>query len=147
LRSALMRFIRDNNVDEGAQDALWELGPEEQDQILGEGPCTGANPSAVLMSRIRRLAIQRAAYAPPLNPGDVDRFLRENEIDEAAAATLRDCDPEIQKRVVAEGQVTGRNPSAIVASRIRRAQHEYQNFASLRERGGRMVAMDGPRRW
>jgi len=147
LRSALMRFIRDNNVDESAQDALWELGPEEQDQILREGPCTGANPSAVLMSRIRRLAIERAAYAPPLNPGDVDRFLRENEIDSAAAATLRDCDPEIQKRVVAEGQVTGRNPSAIVASRIRRAQHEYQNFGSLRERGGRMGAMDGPRRW
>jgi len=147
LRSALMRFIRDNSVDEGAQDALWELGPEEQDQILREGPCTGANPSAVLMSRIRRLAIERAAYAPPLNPGDVDRFLRENEIDAAAAATLRECDPEIQKRIVAEGQVTGRNPSAIVASRIRRAQHEYQNFASLRERGGRMVAMDGPRRW
>jgi len=131
LRSALMRFIRDNNVDEGAQHALWELGPEEQDQILGEGPCTGANPSAVLMSRIRRLAIERAAYAPPLNPGDVDRFLRENKIDDAAAATLRDCDPEIQKRVVAEGQVTGRNPSAIVASRIRRAQQERQGSGPI----------------
>jgi len=147
LRSALMRFIRDNNVDEGAQDALWELGPEEQDQILRQGQCTGANPSAVLMSRIRRLAVQRAAYAPPLNPGDLDRFLRENGIDESAGATLRDCDPEIQKRVVAEGQVTGRNPSAIVASRIRRAQHENQNFASPRESGGRKGAMDGPRRW
>jgi len=124
LRSALARFIQDNNVDEGAQDALWELGPEEQEEILREGPCTGANPSAVLMSRIRRLAIRRAAYAPPLSPGDVERFLQENEIDAAAAATLRDCDPEIQKRVVAEGQVTGRNPSAIVASRIRRAQQE-----------------------
>jgi len=147
LRSALMRFIRDNSVDEGAQDALWELGPEEQDQILREGPCTGVNPSAVLMSRIRRLAIERAAYAPPLNPGDVDRFLRENVIDSAAGATLKECDPEIQKRVVAEGQVTGRNPSAIVASRIRRAQHENQNFAGFRERGGRMGAMDDPRRW
>jgi len=136
LRSALMRFIRENNVDESAQDALWELGPEEQDQILREGPCTGANPSAVLMSRIRRLAIERAAYAPPLNPGDVDRFLRENEIDESAAAILRECDPEIQKRVVAEGQVTGRNPSAIVASRCRRAQHEYQNGGSPRGKGG-----------
>ena len=85
-----MRFIRENNVDESAQDALWKLGPEEQDQILRAGPCTGANPSAVLMSRIRRLAIERAAYAPPLNPGDVDRFLRENEIGEPAAATLEE---------------------------------------------------------
>merc|ERR1712008_52889 len=133
LRSALTRFIQDNNVDEGAQDALWDLGPEEQEEILREGPCTGANPSALLMSRIRRLAMERAAYAPPLSPGDVERFLRENDIDAAAAETLRGCDPEIQKRVVAEGQVTGRNPSAMVASRIRRAQHEHQSLRAQQE--------------
>jgi len=147
LRSSLMRFIRENNVDEDAQDALWELGPEEQDSILREGPCTGANPSAVLMSRIRRLAVERAAYAPPLNPGDVERFLGENGIDNTAGTMLRECDPEIQKRVVAEGSVTGRNPSAIVASRIRRAQHEYQNNTGPQERRGWKGGKDGARRW
>mmetsp|Transcript_12562 Transcript_12562/g.24555 ORF Transcript_12562/g.24555 Transcript_12562/m.24555 type:complete len:653 (-) Transcript_12562:36-1994(-) len=133
LRSALTRFIQENNVDEGAQDALWDLGPEDQEAILREGPCTGANPSALLMSRIRRLAMERAAYAPPVSAGDVERFLQENDIDAAAAATLRECDPEIQKRVVAEGQVTGRNPSAMVASRIRRAQQEHQSLRAQQE--------------
>jgi len=133
LRNALTRFIQDNNLDEGAQDALWDLGPEDQEEILREGPCTGANPSALLMSRIRRLAMERAAFAPPVSAGDVERFVQENDLDAAAAATLRECDPEITKRVVAEGRVTGRNPSAMVASRIRRAQQEHQSLRTLRE--------------
>jgi len=131
LDDALRQFVQDNGVDASAQKALWEMSPYEQQEILDEGPCTGANPSAVLMSRIRRVALDRGSTGPPLSQEQLEKFVIENDVDTVAAQTLRDAAQEVQKRVVFEGPVTGRNPSAIVASRIRRAQQELQTLASL----------------
>jgi len=54
---------------------------------------------------------------------EIDRFIRENDVDDRAANDLRDCSGEIQRKVLARGELsTARNPSAAVLARIRDAR-------------------------
>merc|ERR1711972_624561 len=55
--------------------------------------------------------------------GDVDTFILENGLDERAGAALRDCTPEVQAAVMAEGDLNGTtNPSGSLMGRLRKAQ-------------------------
>jgi len=54
---------------------------------------------------------------------EIDEFIRANEVDDRAAADLRDCPPEVQRKVLARGELSSaRNPSAILLARIRDAR-------------------------
>lgn len=54
---------------------------------------------------------------------EVDDFIRANDIDERAAADLRNCAGDIQRKVLARGELsTARNPSAALLARIRDAR-------------------------
>lgn len=54
---------------------------------------------------------------------EVDEFIRSNDIDERAASDLRSCASDIQRKVLARGELsTARNPSAAVLARIRDAR-------------------------
>jgi len=57
---------------------------------------------------------------PPSGPDPVAVFIQENNIDQRAAAMLRALPGELQQRIVAEGPVTGTNPSAVLTARIRK---------------------------
>ena len=48
------------------------------------------------------------------------QFITMNELDQLAVQTLSEASEEVQRQVIGEGRVTGRNKSAVVASRIRR---------------------------
>lgn len=57
------------------------------------------------------------------SPDEVDDFVRHNDIDDRAAADLRNCSGDIQRKVLARGELsTARNPSAAVLARIRDAR-------------------------
>jgi len=136
-------FIAENYLDQAAEQRLRELSFPVQQAVLCEGPLVGArNPSAVLFARIKRVE-QNSAFAPPprvqrsLPPPmraqpawpvhsspfakQINDFIVENSINEDVAAQLYEADPRIQKGVMEEGALTGRNPSAVLLSRIRRA--------------------------
>lgn len=54
---------------------------------------------------------------------EVDEFIKANDIDERAASDLRSCASDIQRKVLARGELsTARNPSAAVLARIRDAR-------------------------
>mmetsp|Transcript_57762 Transcript_57762/g.162932 ORF Transcript_57762/g.162932 Transcript_57762/m.162932 type:complete len:345 (+) Transcript_57762:129-1163(+) len=54
---------------------------------------------------------------------EIDDFVRANDIDDRAANDLRDCDPEVQRKVLARGELSSaRNPSAALLARIRDAR-------------------------
>jgi hypothetical protein len=121
-------FIMENQLDQAAEQKLREQSGPVQQAVLDEGPLAGArNPSAVLAGRIRRIlqnSPATGAKRPRQSsaPGDeIDSFIAENSIDEKAAGALREASPHIQQLVMQEGNITGRNPSAILLSRIRRA--------------------------
>lgn len=62
---------------------------------------------------------------PPLTSDPIQQFLVDNKVDSRAAASLRQLPMELQQKVVAEGPVTGTNPSAVMTARIRKI--EMQN--------------------
>lgn len=52
---AVAAFVRENQVDSSAEKALRDLPWDIQSKVINEGPVAGTNnPSAVLMSRIKR---------------------------------------------------------------------------------------------
>eukprot|EP00931_Biecheleriopsis_adriatica_P079597 TRINITY_DN52994_c0_g1_i1.p1 TRINITY_DN52994_c0_g1~~TRINITY_DN52994_c0_g1_i1.p1 ORF type:complete len:281 (+),score=56.14 TRINITY_DN52994_c0_g1_i1:47-889(+) len=54
---------------------------------------------------------------------EIDDFVKANDIDDRAAADLRECSADIQKKVLARGELsTARNPSAALLARIRDAR-------------------------
>jgi len=54
---------------------------------------------------------------------EIDDFIRANNVDERAANDLKSCSAEIQRKVLARGELsTARNPSAAVLARIRDAR-------------------------
>jgi len=54
---------------------------------------------------------------------EIDDFIRANDVDDRAAADLRDCPPEVQRKVLARGELSSaRNPSAALLARIRDAR-------------------------
>jgi len=125
------KFLEANvAVDEGAAGDLRTCPPEVQRIVLSRGDLSSArNPSAALIARIRDARTSAAAGAghggaPGANvDAHVEAFLSANSVDESAAASLRSSPPDIQRVVVARGDLTGaRNPSSALLSRIRDAK-------------------------
>merc|ERR1712232_370627 len=97
--------------------------------VVAEGALTGANKSAVLVSRIRRIVNQPGGM--PLSQAltgsedELTRFIISNSLDAGAESVLRQQTPKIQQRVLDEGAIVGgNNKSAILISRIRRIQKD-----------------------
>mmetsp|Transcript_63576 Transcript_63576/g.204842 ORF Transcript_63576/g.204842 Transcript_63576/m.204842 type:complete len:1089 (+) Transcript_63576:104-3370(+) len=143
LEEELDRFLEENDVDSRASSALRAQTAEVQRAVLERGELTDCqNPSTALMGRIRvaheNIAFERkrmltpmpdgtlaltAAKEPPAASPEVEDFIKENKIDGLAARQLREADQETQEDVVARGSLSDcRNPSAVLAARIRDAQ-------------------------
>jgi len=127
----LRRFIKENELDAAAEKALRDLQPAAQRKVLDEGPCSGSDKSATLERRIRRLADEsperpaaRDTDRSALKVDDLERFIHDNDLERDTAQVLREQPAKVQRRVIAEGAVNGRDHSAIVVSRIRRAKNE-----------------------
>uniref|UniRef100_A0A7S1RH06 Uncharacterized protein n=1 Tax=Alexandrium catenella TaxID=2925 RepID=A0A7S1RH06_ALECA len=62
---------------------------------------------------------------------EIEDFLKGNDVDERAAADLRDCPPDVQRRALARGDLSSaRNPSAALLARIRDARVEVRGGGS-----------------
>lgn len=153
------KFLDSNaDVDEGAADDLRKCPPEVQRIVLSRGDLRSArNPSAALIARIRDartstssgsgLAGGGGGGGGGLDPGVVDAFLEANPgVDESAAASLRSSPADVQRTVIARGDLTGaRNPSSALLSRIRDAKSAPSGGAAVPGMGsmGAMVATGG----
>jgi len=131
---------------------LREVAPEMQRTIIDEGPVTGRNPNAILISRLRRVqqglppgvrdalglplstavagtpllgAPPPPSGAPPELIASVERFILENSLDDNARLILTSAPADVQLAVISEGNLTAsRNPAAVLVSRIRRVQEQ-----------------------
>lgn len=67
---------------------------------------------------------------------EIDDFIRSNDVDDRAANDLRDCPADIQRKVLARGELsTARNPSAALLARIRDARNSG-TAGGYRDSGG-----------
>lgn len=127
-------FLTAHNIDPSAGKELRSEPPHVALAVLERGPlraCT--NPSGALVARIRDAkrgilsggAAQGVRILPPATPVDpnapeAERFLQENRIDVAAAASFRAETLDIQKLILSKGPLTNStNPSASLMARIR----------------------------
>merc|ERR1712032_1482435 len=97
--------------------------------VIAMGSVKGTrNPSALLMSHIRRARKNEPGEASD----EVEEFIRNCKVDEAAASALRLCPLEVQRIVIAspEGVKGTQNPSAMLMSHIRRARQYEPGEAS-----------------
>merc|ERR1712032_658297 len=104
-------FIRANQVDDKAAASLRELEPHQQSLVLARGDLSGAaNPSSALMVRIKDSRMGVSPEAVSLGAGmwptpgmqyaqsnpEVEYFIRANQVDDKAAASLRELEPHQQ---------------------------------------------------
>eukprot|EP00408_Alexandrium_pacificum_P026618 CAMPEP_0171196236 /NCGR_PEP_ID=MMETSP0790-20130122/21799_1 /TAXON_ID=2925 /ORGANISM="Alexandrium catenella, Strain OF101" /LENGTH=220 /DNA_ID=CAMNT_0011661455 /DNA_START=70 /DNA_END=732 /DNA_ORIENTATION=+ len=91
-------------------------------------PAAQYDPMAALRNRSRSPRPMMPALKPmPANNGpvmSVEEFASQNGLDEKCAESLNNQQPEVQRHVIAQGPVEGRNPSAMVMSRIVKATSE-----------------------
>lgn len=118
-------FFAGRHVDGHADSTFRNLPMELQRAIMTRGPLMSPDASGELHARIREAAGGRGA--PPevrSSYGDaVGHFVRENNIDSSAGASLRSLTTEQQRNVMEEGSLDGtKNPSAVLMSRIKRAK-------------------------
>lgn len=144
-------FIRKNDVDESAAKSLQECPPDLQRVVLSRGELsTARNPSAALLTRIRDARAGAAAGAlGAKGPADVEEFIKTNSLDESAATSLRTAPADIQRAVLARGDLTtARNPSSAVLARIRDAKAGdplgYNGGRDGRSGGGQPPPPAGP---
>lgn len=140
----IAKFVSDNGLDEYAEQKLKGCAPHIQQACIVEGPVTGRNPNAVFIGRIKRVLEthgggtpgqgpppgQGGGYAPTRRleppPPSLDElvgaFVEANNIDDDAMQRLAEAAEHVQRAVLEEGNISGRNPSAILLSRLRRAE-------------------------
>merc|ERR1719215_1325015 len=126
------KFLDGNDVDSNAASDFRGCPADVQRIVLSRGDLSSArNPSAALIARIRdaRSSVSAGTHLP--GGGDkggdkgaqeqqVEEFIKTNNVDESAAASLRGAPAEVQRIVLARGELTGaRNPSSALLSRIR----------------------------
>uniref|UniRef100_A0A7S1F0D1 Uncharacterized protein n=1 Tax=Noctiluca scintillans TaxID=2966 RepID=A0A7S1F0D1_NOCSC len=124
------KFLAENDVDEGAAGDLRSCPGEIQRIVLSRGDLSSArNASAALIARIRDARTSLSSGNAPhggsygVSDPSVEAFLNANNVDESAAASLRSSPPDIQRTVLARGDLVGtRNPSSALLSRIRDAK-------------------------
>ncbi|CAJ1431069.1 unnamed protein product [Effrenium voratum] len=130
-------FIVQNQLNERAADALREVDPEIQMQVISQGSLASCRePSAGCIGRIAKAqSVQK--FAPTqvprmpitsvqevqLNHEAVEQFIVENGLNERAADALRTVPPFVQEQVLEQGPLQGcREPSASCIGRIAKAQ-------------------------
>lgn len=134
-------FLLINCIDTAAAKELRSEPPHVALAVLERGPLRACvNPSGALVARIRDAkrgilqgggrygqVAQPVAMLDP-NASEADKFLAENRIDQAGAASFRCETAEVQKAVMAKGPlVNTTNPSASLMARIRNVKVNAQN--------------------
>jgi len=132
------KFIRENpRLDERSVDVFRRQDPDIQAAAMDRGTLKDcANPSAALSARIRDAKQERwnpEASTGPKASKEVEAFIRENKVQVGAAKLLRECPPEVQRRVLLRGGLSSfRNPSAMLTTTIKDCKEILQ---AQKERG------------
>jgi len=135
LQDRIERFLRSEDIDRQAADALRDCAPQVQEFVIDRGIVGARNPSSALLARIRdaKEKLPGASWTgnsqvrgPSIE--DVERFVRTNDLDARAADALRQCEPSIWGYVLDRGVTGARNPSSALIALIKEARSNASGF-------------------
>mmetsp|Transcript_43199 Transcript_43199/g.78583 ORF Transcript_43199/g.78583 Transcript_43199/m.78583 type:complete len:288 (+) Transcript_43199:174-1037(+) len=144
-REEVEEFLQINNIDPAAARELRNEPVHVQLAVLERGPLRACvNPSGALVARIRdaKRGItgqggNKFGGGLPLSTAmdpqatEVDRFLAEHRVDQAAVAALRSETADVQRAVLAKGPIVNTtNPSASLMARIRNVKTDVHGLAA-----------------
>merc|ERR1719265_1262192 len=96
VEARLEAFLEKNIVDDRAANSLRECTVEVKRKVLASGDLVSArNPSSALLARIRDASTP--VPGREATPEEVQAFLDENPVDDAAADKLRTAEPWVQR--------------------------------------------------
>eukprot|EP00747_Dinoflagellata_sp_TGD_P118213 gnl/TRDRNA2_/TRDRNA2_172768_c1_seq1.p1 gnl/TRDRNA2_/TRDRNA2_172768_c1~~gnl/TRDRNA2_/TRDRNA2_172768_c1_seq1.p1 ORF type:complete len:316 (-),score=55.67 gnl/TRDRNA2_/TRDRNA2_172768_c1_seq1:58-1005(-) len=141
----LDQFIFENCIDEKAAGFLRQEPAHIIHAIMEKGSLAKcSNPSAAVLGRMReikragasamamqgsmgmQMALQGQRMNAEVQPGEVESFCRQYQLDERASNALQEEDAHVQRAVIDRGDISGcKNPSAVVLSRIKAAKQHY----------------------
>jgi hypothetical protein len=107
----LESFITEHGLDQEAATMLRAQSEDVVWNVISQGPPTGANPSAIVTSRIKEASD---------GPADMESFLA--VVDDMARQSFMSLDDVAMQTVMEEGYLTGENPSAILMSRVKKVK-------------------------
>jgi len=132
----LRNFIKENGLDSHAEEALRKQTDEVIQAILSEGPLRGRNPSALLVARIRQITSTIRQEEKYYTQNEIDAFAEESGLDGKAHEVLSAQSDDLIRRIIDEGPLRGRNPSALLMARIRQLGEEESRGSGEDYRGG-----------
>jgi len=125
VRSARVEeFIMRHNIDESSAQQLRELPQSAQRTICEVELSNCRNPSAIVAARIQAARSEGGGHGGgggfSSNIGEaVEEYIQRHSLDDKVSNDLRALSPEAQRYVVDTDLSSARNPSAVIASRIR----------------------------
>lgn len=121
-------FLERYEIGPEGCEALRNLEPRFQREVVSVEMTEPRNPTKVLLSRIRRaLESGERGDAREDLPEELQQFVDNNNLDESAIRALKELPPDLQQEVMAEDVRHCRNPSAVLHSRIRRLTESRGN--------------------
>eukprot|EP00434_Breviolum_minutum_P013343 symbB.v1.2.011757.t1/scaffold750.1/size323489/9 len=153
----LNAFVQEHNLSERCVAILHDVPASVQLAVLDQGSLRGCrDASAGCIGRVKKAqqalkdgtletsgrgTKRRREEVSPARGGlrrEVDRFVRDHDLSERAAAVLREQRPEVQEMVLQGGSLRGtRDMSASCMGRIRKAQQELAERSRDGDRGRR----------
>lgn len=140
----LEQFLSNNQIHQRASRMLREVPPIVQRQVIDSGPVKGRNIDAVLVSRIcnvqsgQAFEVNPIRWSTPTVPAaaagttavaaseEVEQFISTHCLEPGAANVLRSSGPMVQRAVLDQGPLRGRNINAVCVSRIHTAVQNLQ---------------------
>lgn len=141
------QFIVDNKLDERAAGAMREKREEIQNYVISRGSLLHErNPSVACLLRIKQAQQQcrEQGFVLPWNHDGsievVQKFIKDNGIDDKAGALLIEKSKEIQEHVMARGDFSdAHNPSAVCMLRIKDAEKAIKSKKEKQKQQDQMV--------
>eukprot|EP00747_Dinoflagellata_sp_TGD_P118222 gnl/TRDRNA2_/TRDRNA2_172768_c1_seq9.p1 gnl/TRDRNA2_/TRDRNA2_172768_c1~~gnl/TRDRNA2_/TRDRNA2_172768_c1_seq9.p1 ORF type:complete len:340 (-),score=62.75 gnl/TRDRNA2_/TRDRNA2_172768_c1_seq9:58-1077(-) len=131
----LEQFIAENGIDEQAAALLRLEPPQVIQAVIERGSLAETNnPSAAVMGRVKAAkkgvaggvpvaAVQMGQPMAAMQPGELEDFCIQYQLDERATRALQSEDPIVQRAVIDRGDFAGcTNVSAVVLGRIKSAR-------------------------
>lgn len=125
-------FVVQNNLDVAAQNAMYELEPDLQRELMDRGSLTDArNPSAVVLSRVRNIKNASMKYGGITQTDmrdEIARFVEEYGLDDRAETVLKETEERVLRELFTRDRnlSDARNPSAVVLARIREIRKDME---------------------
>mmetsp|Transcript_23099 Transcript_23099/g.74615 ORF Transcript_23099/g.74615 Transcript_23099/m.74615 type:complete len:460 (+) Transcript_23099:242-1621(+) len=137
----ITNYLKRNGVDKRIGEKLRTASPTIKRLVLSSGDLgRHGEPNALLEARIAQaksggtasLSMAMPAGMGCPSAGEIDDFIKTNDVDQSSADQLRSAPPAVQRTVLSRGDLrSARNPSSALLARIRDAKNAPEGVVPM----------------